>query len=58
MAMIADLRKELEREAEEENIPILRRAERRGKKLPAHLEAALLSGTADKWRTHSTAPRL
>ena len=26
MAMIADLRKELEREAEEENIPILRRA--------------------------------
>ncbi len=27
---------------------ILRRAERRGKKLPAHLEAALLSGTADK----------
>ena len=26
-AMIADLRKELEREAEEENIPILRRAE-------------------------------
>ena len=29
MAMIADLRKELEREAEEENIPILRRAERK-----------------------------
>ena len=28
-AMIADLRKELEREAEEENIPILRRAERK-----------------------------
>ena len=27
---------------------ILRRAERRGKKLPEHLEAALLSGTADK----------
>ena len=27
---------------------ILRRAERRGKKLPAHLEAALLFGTADK----------
>ena len=29
MAMIADLRKELEREAEEENIPVLRRAERK-----------------------------
>ena len=29
MAMIADLKKELEREAEEENIPILRRAERK-----------------------------
>ena len=29
MAMIVDLRKELEREAEEENIPILRRAERK-----------------------------
>ena len=28
-AMIADLRKELEREAEEENIPTLRRAERK-----------------------------
>ena len=28
-AMIADLKKELEREAEEENIPILRRAERK-----------------------------
>ena len=28
-AMIADLRKELEQEAEEENIPILRRAERK-----------------------------
>ncbi|MFR6111832.1 MAG: endolytic transglycosylase MltG [Dialister invisus] len=48
MAMIADLRKELEREAEEENIPILRRAERKlpGSRGGSHPKRILEVGTA------------
>ena len=52
MAMIADLRKELEREAEEENIPILRRAERK-----LLLEAVAAGGPKKKMGGHPAAGR-